>query len=61
VCYPFCREAREALAVKRREFITLLGGAVSDVAAGGTGAATGEAADHATASDILARTICQVY
>jgi hypothetical protein len=47
--------------VKRREFIMLLGGAVSDVAAGGTGAATGEAADHATASDILARTICQVY
>src|SRR5262245_11771524 len=29
VCYPFCREAREALAVKRREFITLLGGAAA--------------------------------
>jgi putative ABC transport system substrate-binding protein len=29
VCYPFGQEAREALAVKRREFITLLGGAAA--------------------------------
>ena len=42
--------------MKRRAFITLLGGA-RGVAARGARAATGEAADHATASDILARTI----
>jgi hypothetical protein len=29
LCYPFPSEAREALAVKRREFITLLGGAAA--------------------------------
>jgi ABC transporter substrate binding protein len=29
LCYPFRTEAREVLAVKRREFITLLGGAVA--------------------------------
>jgi putative tryptophan/tyrosine transport system substrate-binding protein len=27
VCYPFGREHREAQAVRRREFMTLLGGA----------------------------------
>src|SRR5262245_5577606 len=29
VCYPFDLEAREAQAVRRREFITLLGGAAA--------------------------------
>jgi Tfp pilus assembly protein PilN len=29
LCYPFRPEAREALAVKRRKFITLLGGAAA--------------------------------
>ena len=29
VCYPFGREHREAQAVRRREFMTLLGGAAA--------------------------------
>jgi len=29
VCYPFGREHREAQAVRRREFITLVGGAAA--------------------------------